>query len=121
MTIQEVAAKLVEFCRKGEFEAAQKQLYTDNASSNEPANSPGMASVTGLDQIIAKGHQFQAMLEAVHSISVSDPVIAGEYFSISLHMDVTMKGMGRQPMDEIAIYHVKDGKVLSEQFFYNVM
>jgi hypothetical protein len=121
MTIQEVATQLVDHCRKGEFETAQKELYASDATSTEPANSPGMQSVTGLDQIVAKGHQFQGMLEAVHGITVSDAVIAGEYFSLSLHMDVTMKGMGRLNMDEVAVYHVKNGKVVSEQFFYHVM
>jgi ketosteroid isomerase-like protein len=33
-------------------------------------------------------------------------------------MDVTMKGQGRMKMDEIAVYGVKDGKIVSEQFFY---
>ena len=30
----------------------------------------------------------------------------------------TYKGMGRQKMDEIAVYEVKDGKIVKEQFFY---
>jgi hypothetical protein len=33
-------------------------------------------------------------------------------------MDVTMKGQGRMNMDEIAVYEVKDGKIVKEQFFY---
>ena len=33
-------------------------------------------------------------------------------------MDVTMKGAGRVKMDEIALYEVKDGKIVKEQFFY---
>jgi hypothetical protein len=33
-------------------------------------------------------------------------------------MDVTMKGQGRSKMDEIAVYEVKDGKIVKEQFFY---
>jgi len=33
-------------------------------------------------------------------------------------MDCTYKGMGRQKMDEIALYEVKDGKIVKEQFFY---
>jgi limonene-1,2-epoxide hydrolase len=33
-------------------------------------------------------------------------------------MDVTMKGPGRVQMDEIAVYEVKDGKIVKEQFFY---
>lgn len=118
MTIQEVSAKLVAYCREGKFDHAQKELYAADATSTEPAGSPGFQSVTGLDNIIAKGHQFQAMIEEVHSASVSDPEIAGDFFSIALLFDVTLKGMGRVNMDEICVYHVKDGKVISEQFFY---
>jgi hypothetical protein len=29
-----------------------------------------------------------------------------------------MKGMGRVKMDEIAVYEVKDGKIVKEQFFF---
>jgi hypothetical protein len=62
----------------------------------EPKGSPGLQSASGLEAIIAKGKQFQSMLEAVHEITVSDPLIAGDYFSISLHKDVTIKGYERQ-------------------------
>lgn len=119
MTIQEVAAKLVAYCREGKFDTAQKELYATDATSIEPPDSPGFQSVTGLDKIIEKGHTFQAMIEQVHSASVSDPHIAGGYFSIALLFDVTLKGMGRVNMDEICVYGVKNGKVISEQFFYS--
>jgi hypothetical protein len=33
-------------------------------------------------------------------------------------LDATMKGVGRTKMDEIALYEVKDGKIVKEQFFY---
>ena len=36
----------------------------------------------------------------------------------AMGMDVTMKGMGRQKMDELAVYEVKDGKIVKEQFFF---
>ena len=81
MTIQEVAAKLVEYCKKGDFEGAQKDLLTADAAGIEPEGA-NMASVTSREAIIEKGHQFQGMLEAVHGITVSEPVIAGEYFKI---------------------------------------
>jgi hypothetical protein len=29
-----------------------------------------------------------------------------------------MKGMGRIKLDEIAVYQVKDGKIVMEQFFF---
>jgi hypothetical protein len=34
-------------------------------------------------------------------------------------MDVSLKDQGRVKMDEIALYEVQDGKIVSEQFFFN--
>jgi hypothetical protein len=121
MTIQEVANRLVAYCREGKFDTAQKELYADDATSIEPSGSPGFKSVTGKDKIIEKGHQFQTMIEQVHSSSISEPNIAGDFFSIAILFDVTLKGMGRVNMDEIAVYCVKEGKVISEHFFYSTM
>ena len=33
-------------------------------------------------------------------------------------LDATSKSMGRMKMDEIAVYEVKNGKIVKEQFFY---
>ena len=100
---------------------AQQELYADNAVSTEPPGSPGFQTVTGKDKIIEKGHQFQSTIEAVHNAVVSDPIVAGDFFSVAILFDVTLKGMGRVNMDEICVYKVKDGKVVSEQFFYSTM
>jgi hypothetical protein len=35
-----------------------------------------------------------------------------------MSIDATMKGMGRQVLDEVCVYEVKDGKIVQEQFFY---
>ena len=119
MKTEEIAAKLVAYCRKGEWEAAQKELYANDAVSTEPAATPVFAKeVNGLEAIIAKGHTFNSMVEAYHSITMSDPLIAGDVFACVLTMDLTMKGPGRITMSEICVYRVKDGKIISEQFFY---
>jgi len=118
MTTQEIAARLVELCRQGQFEAAQKELYADDAVSIEPEAMGGFEKETkGLPAIIAKGHQFQEMVEEVHSVKVSDPLVSGNSFATALEMDTTMKGRGRSPMNELCVYNVKDGKIVSEQFF----
>jgi hypothetical protein len=117
MTIQEIATRLVALCRQGKYEEAQKELYSADAESHEPKEMPGMESVKGLDAIIKKGEVFRNMLETVHGGSVSDPVIAGNKFAVAIVIDATMKGMGRQNMQEIAVYTVKEGKVVKEQFF----
>jgi ketosteroid isomerase-like protein len=33
-------------------------------------------------------------------------------------MDVTMKGGQRMKMDEVCVFKVKDGKIVSEEFFF---
>ena len=118
MTVKEIADRLTELCRQGKYDTAQKELYSKDAESYEPAGSPGLQTAKGLDAIIEKGHQFQSMVEAVHSSTVSDPVIAGDTFAVAAILDLTMKGAGRVNMEELAVYEVKDGKVVREQFFY---
>jgi hypothetical protein len=58
------------------------------------------------------------MVEEVHGGWVSEPLVAGNHIAFGMGMDVTMKGKGRTKMDEIAVYEVKDGRIVKEQFFY---
>ena len=117
MTTHEIASRLVELCRKGQFETAQKELFADDVVSIEPSPSPDFEKETkGLQNILEKGRKFDAMTEAVHNLTISDPVIAGNSFACSLRMDITMKQGGRMDMSEICLYKVKDGKIISEEF-----
>ncbi len=118
MTTNEIANRLIELCRKGEFETAQKELFADDAISIEPHASPDFQKETkGLQAIIDKGHKFGSMMEAMHSISFSEPLLAGNSLAFILTMDVTMKGQARATWVELCVYKVKDGKIISEEFF----
>ena len=118
MTTKQIANRLVELCREGEFEKAQKELFAENAVSTEPQASNGFEKETkGLKAIIEKGHKFQSMVEAEHGTSVTDPIVTDNMIAFALNMDLTMKGRGRSKMGEICVYQVKDGKIISEQFF----
>lgn len=118
MSTPEVANRIHKLCQEGKYMEAQQELYSDDAVSIEPVHAQGMKSATGRENIIEKGKQFQQMIEEFHSASVSDPIVAGNFISMAVILDITMKGMGRQHMEEIAVYEVKDGKVIKEQFFY---
>jgi hypothetical protein len=119
MTTRELADRLVELCRKGEFEQAQKELYSEDAVSIEPEESAGFAKETrGLKNIIEKGNQFQSMVEEVHECTTSDPLIGTNSIAFTLIMDISMKGRGRTRMEEICVYQSKDGKITGEHFFY---
>ncbi|SFE33107.1 hypothetical protein SAMN05518672_105301 [Chitinophaga sp. CF118] len=118
MTTQEVASRLAALCRQGEFEKAQTELFADDAISIEQEAGGGFEKETkGLSAIIEKGHQFQAGVDEVFGITVSEPIVAGGAFALALVMDVKMKGRDRGKMSEICTYVVRDGKVASEQFF----
>jgi hypothetical protein len=52
----------------------------------------------------------------LHSLSVSDPIVAENSFACILEMDITMKQQGRMHMKELCIYKVKDGKIIEEEF-----
>jgi hypothetical protein len=122
MNTESIAKRLVELCRVGKYEEAQHELYAKDAVSIEPDGLPpgALGNASGLDEILEKGRQFSAMIETVHGGSVSEPVIAENWFSIAMAMDVTMKGRGRMSMSEICVYRVHAGKIVHEQFFYDV-
>jgi hypothetical protein len=118
MKSEEIAQRLVALCREQKWEAAQKELFADDAISIEPYATPAFEKETkGLPQIIKKGHVFDAMVETMHSLKVSDPVVATNAFACTMQMDVTMKGQGRMNMSELCVYKLKDGKITSEEFF----
>ncbi len=118
MTTKDVANRFNELAQTGQFDKIQDELYADDAESIEPPNAPGLKSVKGLAAIKEKGKQFNEMVEEMHGGSSTAPVVGGRFFSVGMTMDCTMKGMGRINMEEIAVYEVKDGKIVKEEFFF---
>lgn len=117
MTVQEIAQELVSLCQQGKDDEAQKKLYASNIRSIEPEGVPNH-HVQGFEALEAKAKHFESMFE-VHSVEVSEPLVAGNFFSVSFTLDSTHKESGqRTTMAEIAVYEVKDGKIVLEQFFY---
>ncbi|MEP7197954.1 MAG: nuclear transport factor 2 family protein [Saprospiraceae bacterium] len=117
MTTTEVANRFNELAQEGKFEEILTELFADNAKSIEPAGAP-FENVEGLDNIIAKGKKFHESIEEMHGGHTSQVMVAGNYFTCTMGMDITLKGMGRMQMDEVAVYKVENGKIVSEQFFF---
>lgn len=118
MTTQEIANRLAELCRQGKWEEAQKELFSADAASIEPHASPAFEKeVKGLDKIFEKGRQFENMLEKLHDVIISEPLVTAGTIAFKLTMDVTMKERPRETWEEICVYQVKEGKIISEQFF----
>jgi len=118
MSTQVVANRLVELSRQGKIQDVLKELFAAHAVSIEPNESMGPRMVSGLPSILEKSKMFDSMVETFHGSKISDPQVAGDFFSISWWIDSTMKGQGRTQMQEICVYKVENGKIVSEQFFY---
>jgi hypothetical protein len=119
MTTQEVADKLVEYCREGRNVDAINELYADNIVSKEVEGAP-RALTTGKDDVRTKTIDWYESVEEIHGGEISEPLVAGNHFTVTMDMDVTYKEHGRMPMSEIAVFEVKDGKIIAEQFFYSM-
>jgi hypothetical protein len=118
METNEIAKKLIAYCQKADWSGAHNSLYATDAISTEPYATPAFEKETkGLDAIKEKGRKFDGMVEKIHSIETSEPLIAGNSIAFTLAMDITMKGQGRMKSPELCVYQVKDGKIISEQFF----
>lgn len=120
MTTQDVANRFNELSQSYQWNKIQEELYAENCVSIEPAHAQamGLGNAEGMDAIRKKGEAFGAMVEEMHGGYTSAPVVGGNFFSVAMGMDCTMKGAGRMQMDEVAVYKVKDGKIVMEQFFF---
>ena len=119
MTTQEIANRFYELAQKGEWAKIYDELYDKRAESIEPPSAQGaLKSVKGMEQIHKKGKDWEATIEQVHGGHTGPPQVANNFFSCTMGFDATFKGKGRMQMDEVALYEVKDGKIVKEQFFY---
>jgi len=87
----------------------------------EAAAPPGGSRESkGLPAVLAKGEWWTSNHE-IHSAKVEGPLVAGAFFTVTFKMDVTFKQQNRRfQMEEVAVYKVADGKVVYEEFFYNM-
>jgi ketosteroid isomerase-like protein len=115
-----VAQELVALCREGRSLDAVNQLYSPRIVSIESSGSPEMpAEMNGLDAIRGK-HQWWEANNDVHSMEVNGPYLGEGQFAVQFTFDSTFKPTGqRRTMTEMALYTVKDGRIVREQFFYN--
>ena len=118
MTTQEIADRFYDLAQKGDWNRILDELYNKDAESIEPPHAEGLKSVKGMAAIREKGEHWNQTIEAMHGGYCNVPQVAGNYFVCTMGFDATMKGKGRQKIDEVALYEVQNGKIVKEQFFF---
>jgi ketosteroid isomerase-like protein len=117
MNTEEVAKKLADYCRNGEWMKAVDDLYAKDIVSVEPHAMENMpAEMRGIDQVRGKTEWWENNFD-VHSTKVGGPFVARDTFVVQFDVDVTEKASKKRiQMSEVGIYTVKDGKVSREEF-----
>ena len=120
----DVGKKLVALCKAGKNVEAVDTLYAPNIVSVEVHEMPGMpARMEGIDAI-RKKNEWWFKEHEIHSTDSIGPFPHGEKF-IAIHkIDVTAKSGPmagkRMQAQEAALYTVKNGKIVQEEFFYDM-
>lgn len=115
---QEVATRFNELAQQEKWFEIQDEFFSADVKSIDPANSPYMGYAEGKAAVRKKGEDFVKGIEAFHGASTTEPVVGGNYFAVGREVDITLQKFGRIQMKQIMLYEVKDGQIVSEQFFY---
>jgi hypothetical protein len=119
MTISEIAEKVVAYNREHKYKEIYAEFYSPEVVSVEAVQGP-LQEVRGMEGLMKKMEWWESNNE-VHGIEVSEPLIADDHFAVVFTMDVTFKQTNtRSKSSELAVYEVKDGKIVREQFFYRM-
>ncbi len=122
MSVKEIANKLVAYCKEGKNLDAINELYGENIESVESASmGDEPRTKKGIDNIRAK-NQWWTENHEIHSAAVHGPYPHGDdRFAVRFEYGITNKPSGqRMQMDEVAVYTVDSGKIVKEEFFYDM-
>lgn len=117
MNTTELAKDFTDLLKRGNDEGAAAKYNSDDIVSYEAQEGP-MSVCRGKEAVKQKGDWWRANHE-VHSASAEGPYVNGDQFAVRFSFDITPKESGKRvSMDEVALYTVKDGKIVEERFFY---
>jgi len=120
MTLKDIAGELVAGCRENRAKENLPKLYAKDAVSVEAQDMDGSGrETTGVDAIRGKHEWWESNMEVTGG-TISDPMLHGDdRFAVIFEMQGKEKATGKSfDMKEVAVYHVANGKIVREEFFY---
>ncbi|HEY0741049.1 MAG TPA: SnoaL-like domain-containing protein [Chryseosolibacter sp.] len=118
LTTADVAARFHHLAQQEKWFEIQDELFADHVKSVEPAQSPYFKNAEGKSAVRKKGEAFVSRIKAVHKLYTSSAIVSANHFAVVRETDVTVEGFGRINISQIMVYHVDNGKIVLEQFFY---
>ena len=115
MSVKTVAEEFAACLKRGDFAGAEK-FWGKDVVSVEAMDGP-MKEVRGLEAVKGKSVWWNAN-HISHAFLAEGPYLNGDQFALVFDADVTQKATGQRfAMKEVAIYTVKNEKVVEERFF----
>ena len=118
MTTQQVAARFAELAREEAWFDIQDELFADNVKSLEPPGSPWLQNAEGKKAVREKGEAWVSRITAAHKRHTTAPIVGEYHFVVGREVDIDVQGLGRVQINQLMLYEVRDGRIVSEQFFY---
>lgn len=121
-TVQQIGEGIAQLCRQARFLDAVERYYSPSITSIEAVDF-GLGKEQRGIQAIRDKHSFWEQHNETHGVIVTGPFIGTDatahQFALHFVFDLTQKVTGaRGPLSEMALYTVKEGKVVHEEFFY---
>jgi hypothetical protein len=118
--IDDIARDFTAMLRLGQFEAAGETFWSPDVTSVEPEALSGAtpAAVSGKAAARAK-RSARFGTARIDDLGIDGPFVTGDQFALFLDMLLTDPASGQaQPFAAIAIFTVRDGRIIEERFFY---
>lgn len=119
-TIHQVASDYTALLRSGQFVGAGDRYWAFDVTSIDPANPPGGLGTTvpGKAAVRSKcAARFGAA--RIDEIGIDGPFVTGDQFALFLDLVIAdPAGGNREPFTAIALFTVRDGRIIEERFFY---
>lgn len=113
-----VAARFNELAQQEKWFEIQDELFAANVKSIDPPNSPYFGYAEGKENVRKKGEDWVKRIEAAHHRYTTAPIVAANHFVVGREVEITVQGHGRIQINELMLYEVQNGEIVSEQFFY---
>ncbi|KKR78946.1 MAG: hypothetical protein UU24_C0021G0015 [Candidatus Nomurabacteria bacterium GW2011_GWA2_40_9] len=111
MLVEDLAKMIAE----GKILEAFDKYYADDVVMQENEDAPRIGKVSNR----AHEEAFVNGITEVREMKVLGIATGDNYSTMEYSIDATHKDWGEMKMSQVAVQHWKDGKVISEKFYYN--
>lgn len=118
LTTKQIAVRFNELAQQEQWFQIQDELFADDVKSIDPPHSPYFGYEEGKAAVRKKGEDWVKRVEAAHRRFTTEPIVSENHFVVGREVDISVRGFGRIQINELMLYEVKEGKIVSEQFFY---